>query len=111
MYRIVPRIFRFEETNNQSKTCKPGEECIGGLARIVTVIKTLKEVRKNTNPIYLNAGDNFQGTLFYTLGRWNITQHFMNLMRPDAMVFLFLCLIHLRKIYIISTRFNSDIIF
>lgn len=47
-------------------------------------VTTLKSIR--TNPIYLNAGDNFQGTLFYTLGRWNVTQHFLNICKADVMV-------------------------
>jgi 5'-nucleotidase len=33
----------------------------------------------------LNAGDNFQGTLWYTLLRWNVTQYMLNLVPADAM--------------------------
>lgn len=49
---------RFDETNEGSTPCKPeaGEKCIGGYARAVTVIKELLEERKETNPLYLNAG-------------------------------------------------------
>lgn len=92
----------------QSKTCKTGESCIGGLARISTVIKTLFEHRKDAHPIYLNAGDNFQGTLFYTLGRWDITQHFMNLIRPDAMVCI-ICVSFSR--YFLDTDLNIKLKF
>lgn len=77
---------RFEETNTGSSSCKPDEKCIGGYARAVTVIKDLKNVHKDTNPIYLNAGDNFQGTLWYNVGRWNVTSYFLNLMKADAIV-------------------------
>lgn len=77
---------RFEETNERSTSCKPGEKCIGGLARAVHVIKSLLETRKKSNPIYLNAGDNYQGTLWYNIGRWNVTQLFLNMLKADAMV-------------------------
>lgn len=54
---------RFEETNELSNDCKQGENCIGGYARLVTMVNYLKNT--TVNPIYLNAGDNFQGTLWY----------------------------------------------
>jgi 5'-nucleotidase len=75
-------IGRFEETNNQSIDCKPGEECIGGYARVVTTIKEL--MKSEENPIYLNAGDNYQGTLWYNIGRWNVTNEFLNMLPADA---------------------------
>jgi 5'-nucleotidase len=32
----------------------------------------------------LNIGDNFQGTLWYHLLGWNVTQHFLNILEADA---------------------------
>lgn len=75
---------RFEETNEGGTSCKSDEKCIGGYARAVTVIKELKSVR--ANPIYLNAGDNFQGTLWYSIGEWNVTSQFLNMLNADAVV-------------------------
>lgn len=75
---------RFEETNEGATSCKQGEKCIGGYARAVTKIKELQKIR--VNPIYLNAGDNFQGTLWYTFGRWNVTKQFLNMLNADATV-------------------------
>lgn len=69
-----------------SNFCKPGDKCIGGYARTVTVVKQLKEKHKDHNPIYLNAGDSFQGTLWYNFLRWNVTSHFLNLLQADVMV-------------------------
>lgn len=48
-------------------------------------MKELLETKKDLNPIYLNAGDNFQGTLWYNIGRWNVTQEFLNMLPADAM--------------------------
>ncbi|XP_031636271.1 apyrase-like isoform X2 [Contarinia nasturtii] len=73
---------RFEETNEMATTCKDVEICIGGYARAVKMIRALLE--NAVNPIYLNAGDNFQGTLWYALGRWNVTAQFLNMLPADA---------------------------
>lgn len=77
---------RFDETNNISSACKDGEKCIGGYARAVTIIKKLmaKHQHQHTNPIYLNAGDSFQGSPWYTFGRWNVTSEMFNLLNADA---------------------------
>ncbi|XP_041788378.1 apyrase-like [Anopheles merus] len=78
---------RFEETNTVSTRCKPdeGERCIGGYGRVVSRIKSLQQEYADRNPIYLNAGDSFQGTIWYTLLRWNVTAYFLNLLPADAM--------------------------
>lgn len=73
---------RFEETNEQSLPCREGQKCIGGFARLKTVVGRLKAKRKNS--IFLNAGDNFQGTFWYNLLRYNVTSHFLNLLPADA---------------------------
>lgn len=38
------------------------------------------------NSILLNAGDNFQGTIWYTFFKWNVTQYFLNKLQFDAIV-------------------------
>lgn len=52
----------------------------------MAMIKQLLKIREHINPIYLNAGDNFQGTLWYSLGRWNVTCEFLNMLKADAVV-------------------------
>jgi 5'-nucleotidase len=54
---------------------------------MVTVVNTLRKMRQdeNLNPLFLNAGDNFQGTTWYTLLHYNMTASLMNLNPPDAM--------------------------
>nr|CAD7440908.1 unnamed protein product [Timema bartmani] len=68
-----------------SGNCPKGQEasCVGGIARLYTAIDEL--VARRPNAIFLNAGDNFQGTLWYTLFKWNLTLEFMNLLPHDAM--------------------------
>lgn len=73
---------RFDETNERSETCREGQKCIGGFARMKTVVDRLKLKRQNA--IFLNAGDNFQGTFWYNLLRYNVTSHFLNLLPSDA---------------------------
>ncbi|CAH1112590.1 unnamed protein product [Psylliodes chrysocephalus] len=75
---------RFQQTNSNGGTCKNETECIGGFSRLYKQITTLFE--KKPKSILLNAGDNFQGTLYYSIGKWNITQEFMNKLPIDATV-------------------------
>ncbi|KAJ8687354.1 hypothetical protein QAD02_023148 [Eretmocerus hayati] len=76
---------RFVQTNKASSTCHDEEktDCIGGLARVVTAIQQIK--REHPNAIFLNAGDHYQGTLWYNVHRWNATVHFMNKLPHDVM--------------------------
>ncbi|XP_018800276.1 PREDICTED: apyrase isoform X3 [Bactrocera latifrons] len=76
---------RFESTDTSGGTCDAGEECIGGLARTIYTVKRLLEEQKDQNPVYFNAGDSFQGTLWYNIGRWNVTSQFLNMLPADAM--------------------------
>jgi 5'-nucleotidase len=77
---------RFDETNMASSTCKEGDACIGGYARVVSKVKELLLTKATKNPLYLNAADNYQGTLWYNIYRWNVTSYFLNLLPADAMV-------------------------
>ncbi|XP_019556938.2 apyrase-like [Aedes albopictus] len=75
---------RFDEVTNKSVPCAGnGEPCVGGVARLVTTIEKLK--KENLNHLVLNAGDVFQGTIWYTLLKWNVSQMFMNMVKPNAM--------------------------
>ena len=52
----------------------------------MTMVKKLRKEREEQgkNPIYLNIGDNFQGTLWYDLLGWNVTSTFLNILPADA---------------------------
>jgi 5'-nucleotidase len=73
---------RYEPIDNQSTTCE-GSNCIGGFSRLYSTIKLLQQ--NNPNSLLLNAGDNFQGTLWYIVHKWNVTQHFLNKLSFDAL--------------------------
>ncbi|XP_051165507.1 apyrase-like isoform X2 [Leptopilina boulardi] len=76
---------RFLETNPYSGSCNNSEreKCIGGFARVYTASRQLVDERPNA--IFLNAGDNFQGTIWYNFFKWNVTAIFMNKLPHDAM--------------------------
>ncbi|KAH8284408.1 hypothetical protein KR018_000642 [Drosophila ironensis] len=76
---------RFEATDISGGTCDENETCIGGYPRTVHTIRTLLKQQAELNPIYINAGDSFQGTLWYNIGRWNVTQQMLNLLPADFM--------------------------
>lgn len=75
---------RYDEMNWNTGVCKASETCIGGYARDVETVRMLQRLR--SNPIYLNGGDNFAGTIWYSVGRWNVTSHFLNLHNADVIV-------------------------
>ncbi|KAJ2003602.1 hypothetical protein H4R26_002982 [Coemansia thaxteri] len=57
--------------------------CFGGAARLTTTINQLRSGHPNS--LLLDAGDQAQGTLFYTVGKFNTTVQVMNSLRYDAM--------------------------
>nr|XP_023023869.1 apyrase [Leptinotarsa decemlineata] len=75
---------RFEQTSSDGGSCSNMDKCIGGFSRLYKQIMTMLE--DNPNYLLLNAGDNFQGTLWYNVGKWNVTQEFMNKLPIDAEV-------------------------
>lgn len=77
---------RFDEINQSGDHCRPVDRpnCFGGYARLVTTVKKLQAERQNS--IYLNAGDNFQGTFWYNVGKWKLTAQFLNMLPADAIV-------------------------
>ena len=80
---------RIESINKYDSTCNAeGEaegECFGGFARMKTAIDTKKASLDNQNVIVLDAGDPFQGSLFYTTYKGAAEAEFMEQMGYDAM--------------------------
>ena len=80
---------RIESNNKYESTCSAEDEqkgeCFGGAARLVTIIDQRREALSGENMLLLNAGDNFQGSLFYTTFKGTVEAEFLNRMKFDAM--------------------------
>ncbi len=78
---------RFEEFNRFGSACaEPGTgTCYGGVARIHALVQKLRN-EAGRNLLFLDAGDYFQGTLWFHYYSGNATAHFMNKLQYDAMV-------------------------
>ncbi len=78
---------RIREFNRFGNTCTQEEseagEGFGGVARRATVLNQLRA--DMTNSLLLDGGDQFQGTLFYSLYKGGAAQIFMNELGYDAM--------------------------
>ena len=59
-------------------------ECYGGVARLLGTVKKIRESEPNV--IFLNAGDMFQGTLWYSIFKWRRIAQFMNRLNFTASV-------------------------
>ena len=80
---------RIESINKFDSTCSAEEEgkneCFGGVARLKTLIDQKRQELTGKNVLLLNAGDNFQGSLFFTTYKGTAEAEFLNLMKFDAM--------------------------
>jgi len=80
---------RIEAINKFDSTCSAEEEgkgeCFGGVARLKAAIDAERQKLSGKNVLLLNAGDNFQGSLFYTTYKGATEAEFLNLMKFDAM--------------------------
>lgn len=81
---------RFEETERNCGTCKVknrGKKCVGGFARLAHELKTFRRFHKrNQAVLFLNAGDTFTGTTWFTVFKAKIVTEFINYLKPDAIV-------------------------
>lgn len=81
---------RFESITGSDSTCNAeGEtkgECFGGIARLKTAIDAERAAAKTAgeNSVLFSAGDEFQGSLFYTQYKSEIVANFMNDMGFDV---------------------------
>ncbi|CAG2107041.1 unnamed protein product [Medioppia subpectinata] len=79
----------FEPMNEWSAECKSGEQqCFGGIARTVAKVNEMllqPEAGNGDNVLFLNAGDHFQGTIWYTLLKWEVVAKFAKFLRHDVM--------------------------
>lgn len=78
---------RVDEYNRDGSFCTPAAMasglCIGGAPRMATVVDALRNSYPNL--LLLDAGDQFQGTLFYNVFRGDVLTLTMNYLGYDAM--------------------------
>ncbi|HDS30554.1 MAG TPA: multifunctional 2',3'-cyclic-nucleotide 2'-phosphodiesterase/5'-nucleotidase/3'-nucleotidase, partial [Firmicutes bacterium] len=78
---------RIMDFNKHGTTCNDDErgedKCFGGVARRATEIKRIRA--EEPNMLLVDAGDQFQGTLFYTQYKGKEAKTFMNMLGYDAM--------------------------
>ncbi|MCM2398504.1 5'-nucleotidase C-terminal domain-containing protein [Rhizobium sp. S95] len=79
---------RIEAINKFDSTCSTEEagknECFGGIARMKSAIDTRRNELAGKNILTLDAGDQFQGSLFYTTYKSAPIAEFMNGIGFDA---------------------------
>ena len=82
---------RIQAINKYNSTCKPEEisagKCFGGMARVKSAIDARRAALKKAGKhvITLDAGDQFQGSLFYTTYKGSVAVEVMNRIGFDAM--------------------------
>ncbi|XP_037572419.2 protein 5NUC-like [Dermacentor silvarum] len=73
---------RILESDKSGRECKDGKSkfgpCYGGIARIHNAVRRLKAAAQN--PLFLNAGDFYQGTLWYSILKHEIVSAAMSKM-------------------------------
>ncbi|MBK8985625.1 MAG: S8 family serine peptidase [Chloroflexi bacterium] len=78
---------RVDQYNRNGARCKPADitagNCIAGAPRVAAAVN---DIRANTdNVVVVDAGDQFQGTLFYNLFKGDVLTMTMNYIGYDAM--------------------------
>ena len=80
---------RIESINKYDSTCDAEDEaegsCFGGMARVKTAIDAMRAELANENFIVLDAGDPFQGSLFYTTYKGKAEAEFMEAVGYNVM--------------------------
>ncbi|XP_033635028.1 5'-nucleotidase-like [Asterias rubens] len=79
----------FEQFDKYSTRCDDDEsangQCFGGVARTVTKVRQIRS--EVDNVVLLDAGDQFQGTPWFSFYKGKATSHFMNVIGYEVMAF------------------------
>ncbi|XP_061897554.1 5'-nucleotidase [Entelurus aequoreus] len=76
---------RIEETSVDSGKCPAEGRCFAGVSRRFTKVSEIR--RKENNVLLLDAGDQFQGTVWFNFYKGAEAAYFMNKLRYDVMAF------------------------
>lgn len=79
---------RFDPITGTDSNCNAEDdaagECFGGIARLKTIIDDTRAKYEGGNSLLLSAGDNFQGSLYYTTYKSKVVSDFFNQMGFDV---------------------------
>ena len=79
---------RFDEFNKYGTNCSPEDaaagKCFGGVARRHTKVTEIRSTHENV--LFLDAGDQFMGTLWFYVYEGKATSYFMNRLGYDVSV-------------------------
>jgi len=82
---------RFDQVDESTGECSAtdGRLCYGGFARLKTAVRRERS-RTDAGPVdgalFLNAGDTFQGTPYYSFLRWRAVERMVRTLGIDVMV-------------------------
>lgn len=80
---------RIESINKYDSTCDAEDEaegkCFGGVARLKSIVDAKRAELSDDNVLLLDAGDPFQGSLFYTTYKGAAESEFMDAIGYDVM--------------------------
>ncbi|XP_067099519.1 snake venom 5'-nucleotidase-like [Osmerus mordax] len=76
---------RIEETSRDSGKCGPKGPCFAGVARRYTKIEEIRNSERNV--LLLDAGDQYQGTVWFNYYKGEEAAYFMNKLGYNAMAF------------------------
>ncbi|XP_053566466.1 5'-nucleotidase [Bombina bombina] len=74
---------RVEQTNKDSGKCGNPGDCFAGVSRRLTKIKEIRNTHSNV--LLLDAGDQYQGTIWFNVFKGKEAADFMNYLKYDAM--------------------------
>lgn len=84
---------RFEQTSKISGKCKMedanSDSCYGGFARVAHEVREYRrraDAGEIPRVLYLNAGDTYTGTPWFSLYKDKIASDFLKILAPDAIV-------------------------
>ncbi|KAK9883087.1 hypothetical protein WA026_001289 [Henosepilachna vigintioctopunctata] len=80
---------KFEEITPLSNSCNQLEKnrtCVGGFARIAHEIRRYRKwgEENSRKVLFLNGGDTFVGSDWYSVHKWKICSEFLNALQPEA---------------------------
>ncbi|XP_044249208.1 protein 5NUC [Drosophila takahashii] len=78
----------YDPISSKGGKCKAGDDeqgfCFGGFARVAAVVEAARKAGTDS-VLYLNGGDSFQGTPWFSVYRGKMVAQMLNFLAPDAM--------------------------